>query len=77
MPGGALNQGTIRAAAGLGLADAEAEPVVEPAMVSAVPDGALVVGQVAREEELVRRRKAGQRSAVVSATIARCRTLRG
>ena len=62
MPGGALNQGTNEPPPRLGLADAEAEPLVEPAMVAAVPDGLQVVGQVARKEELVRGRETRDRA---------------
>ena len=60
--GRGIEPGDERAAAALGLADAEAEPRVQPAMVAAVPDGLQVVGQVARKEELVRRRKTRHRA---------------
>ena len=60
--GRGVEPGDERTAASLGLADAEAEPLVEPAMLAAVPDGLQVVGQVARKEELVRRRKTRHRA---------------
>ena len=60
VPGGALNQGTYAPPPRSVWRMPKPNRVVEPAMIPAVPDGALVVGQVAREEKLVRGRKAGQ-----------------
>ena len=58
-PGRRVEPGGVLPAAGLGLPDAEPGPVLQPAMAAAGPDGREVVGQVAREEELMRRREAG------------------
>ncbi len=53
-----------RAAARLRLPDAEAEPILEAAVVLAVPDGPEVIREVTREEELVGRREAGHRTRI-------------
>ena len=60
--GRGIEPGNERPAPLLCLADAEAETVIEPAMIAAVPDRLQVVRQVPREKILMRRRKTGDRA---------------